>query len=89
MAPPREVTRPKGVPEVQVALLGQAETEVMQACGKETTMNTVNGVDWPHGLRCMDCDTDLDDGDPYSERLTAFIDETPAVQIVCLSCAVP
>lgn len=52
-------------------------------------MNTVSAEEWPHGLRCMDCDTSLDDGDPYSERLGGFVDETPAVEIVCLSCAVP
>lgn len=48
----------------------------------------VRREDWPHGLRCMDCDTKLDNGDLYSERLSGFVDETPAVEIVCLNCAV-
>lgn len=52
-------------------------------------MNTVRAIEWPHGLRCWDCDTILDDGDLYSERLSGFVDETPAVEIVCVTCAVP
>lgn len=52
-------------------------------------MKLVRTEEWPHGLRCFDCNTNLDDGDPYSERLYGFVDEVPAVEIVCISCAVP
>lgn len=37
----------------------------------------------------MDCDTDLHEGDAYSERLTEIINGTPLVEIVCLNCALP
>ena len=49
----------------------------------------VRDADWPHGLRCGECSRLLEDGDRYSERLTDFIGETPAVMIVCVPCAEP
>ena len=49
----------------------------------------VQAEDWPHGLRCIECDAILEDGSLYSERLSGFVDETPAVEIVCMECAVP
>ncbi len=45
--------------------------------------------EWEHGLKCMDCKQMLNDGDLYSERLSGFVDETPAVEIICVSCALP
>lgn len=43
--------------------------------------------DWPHGLRCIDCDKTMEEGDRYASRLEGFIDETPVTYIVCLECA--
>lgn len=37
----------------------------------------------------MDCDSILSGGDLYSERLSGFVDEVPAVEIVCMTCALP
>lgn len=46
---------------------------------------------WPHGLRCMDCDREFVEGQPVAERLTAMTEHQgePAavVDIVCVSCA--
>ncbi len=53
----------------------------------ETLGLLVHADDWPHGLRCADCRCELNDGNRYSERLTDFIDDTPAVVIVCVGCA--
>lgn len=49
----------------------------------------VRTEEWPHGLRCMDCDTDLNEGDTYSERLTEIVNSVPLVEVVCLPCALP
>ncbi len=47
----------------------------------------VTPEEWPHGLRCMDCDTTLGEGTAYSKRLTAIHDEGyPVVEIVCAPC---
>lgn len=43
--------------------------------------------EWPHGLRCALCSRSFSDGDAYSERLYAFVDEAPIVEIACLDCA--
>lgn len=43
--------------------------------------------DWPHGLSCMDCPHVFDEGDRYTERLYAFVEDVPMVEIVCLRCA--
>lgn len=51
--------------------------------------NIVTPKDWPHGLRCMDCDIGLNEGDVYSERLTEVVNGVPLVEVVCLSCALP
>jgi len=48
----------------------------------------VKTEDWPHGLRCMECNRELVEGDQYSERLSGFVDDTPAVHIICAECAV-
>lgn len=54
-------------------------------------------TDWPHGLRCADCERVLLDGDRYSERLIGLepipcngpgtCDAWPVTEIVCLRCA--
>lgn len=44
-------------------------------------------ADWPHGLRCMDCDRELSDGDRYTSRIVAFQDDIPVMEIICLECA--
>jgi hypothetical protein len=42
---------------------------------------------WPHGLRCMDCDKRLTAGSAYSKRLVELDAEgDPIVEIVCLPC---
>jgi hypothetical protein len=45
--------------------------------------------DWPWGLRCMDCDRGLGEGDAFSERLTDIVEGVPLVEVVCLDCALP
>jgi hypothetical protein len=46
----------------------------------------VSEEDWPHGLRCIGCDEKLTAGMAYSERLLAFQDDLPVVEIVCVPC---
>lgn len=43
--------------------------------------------DWPHGLRCSECDTLFIEGQPISERLDCFIGDMPCVVLVCVGCA--
>jgi hypothetical protein len=43
--------------------------------------------EFPHGLRCMDCDEPLGDGDTYSKRLVGFMLDDPVVELVCVPCA--
>ncbi len=43
--------------------------------------------DWPHGLSCGQCPHVFSEPERYSERLYAFIDDAPLVEIVCLGCA--
>jgi hypothetical protein len=43
-------------------------------------------IDWPWGLRCMDCGIAIVEGEFYSERLTGFQDDNPIVEIVCAVC---
>lgn len=52
-------------------------------------MLTVRMEEWPEGLRCLACDRSLESGDLYSERLYGFVDEVPAVEIICTDCALP
>lgn len=40
----------------------------------------------PHGLSCAQCERVLGEGDRYCQRMHAFIDDTPIVIIVCVSC---
>lgn len=43
---------------------------------------------WPHGLRCIDCERLLGEGDRYATRLEAISgDGIPIVEIICLECA--
>lgn len=43
--------------------------------------------EWPHGLRCDACGGGFLEGQPVSQKLDSFIDETPVVVIVCVGCA--
>ena len=52
-----------------------------------TSTLVVRTEEWPHGLSCMDCDVMLNEGDPYSERLTEIVDGIPLVEITCVTCA--
>jgi len=45
-------------------------------------------ADWPHGLRCADCNRKFVEGQPISERLDSFIGDTPVVVLVCVGCAI-
>jgi hypothetical protein len=43
--------------------------------------------DWPHGLRCMDCEAELDEGTAYSKRLVGIAASgEPISEIVCVPC---
>lgn len=44
--------------------------------------------EFPHGLRCMDCDESLTPGDTYSKRLVAFMGDEPVVELICVPCAI-
>lgn len=45
-------------------------------------------AEWPHGLRCIDCDRKLAEGDRYATRLEAFTEDgTPITEVICLECA--
>ena len=43
--------------------------------------------DWPHGLMCAECPHIFREGERYTERLYAFSEDVPVVQIVCVACA--
>jgi hypothetical protein len=47
----------------------------------ETLIVTPEG--FPHGLRCMDCNEVIPNGDAYAHRAT---DNPEIAEIVCLSC---
>ncbi len=53
----------------------------------ETPMNGLLVADFKYGCRCMDCDKPILDGDPYTRRLVAFVDDVPASEVVCWDCA--
>lgn len=42
--------------------------------------------EFPHGLRCMDCDRELPEGTRYTERLSGVSGESFVVELVCLAC---
>lgn len=44
-------------------------------------------AEWEHGLACIDCLAVFREGDRYTERLFAFAEDSPVVEIVCLDCA--
>jgi hypothetical protein len=46
----------------------------------------VTEEEWPHGLRCLECDAELGAGDAYSKRLVAFFQGSPIVELVCAPC---
>jgi hypothetical protein len=54
----------------------------------EMDRHEIAAGEFPHGLTCMDCDARLGPGDTYSKRLTAFIDDAPVVELVCVPCAI-
>lgn len=47
----------------------------------------VTEEDFPHGLRCAECNRELPPGERYSEKLDGFIGDTPTVILVCVTCA--
>lgn len=49
----------------------------------------VRTEDWPFGLRCMDCDTDLPEGHTFSERPVGMVGDTPVTEVVCVRCGLP
>lgn len=46
----------------------------------------VRAEEWPHGLRCMDCDRPLRDGDRYTKRVDSMIGDAVVTEIVCVPC---
>lgn len=52
------------------------------------TFYICNEEEYPYGLRCMDCDTEIPPGTPYSERLVSMAGEDAVCEIVCVYCAV-
>jgi hypothetical protein len=46
----------------------------------------VTEEDWPHGLRCLDCNAELGAGTTYSKRLVAVFEDSPIVELVCAPC---
>ena len=51
---------------------------------------TYDPDDWPHGLRCMDCDREFVEGMPISQRIVAMshYEDEPAfiTEIICSGC---
>lgn len=47
----------------------------------------VTKADFPHGLRCADCDREMEPGEHYSARLEGFVDEVPLTVLTCELCA--
>jgi hypothetical protein len=47
---------------------------------------TIRADEWPFGVRCMDCERLLNDGDAFIERLGGFAAEVPTTEVVCLLC---
>jgi hypothetical protein len=43
--------------------------------------------EWPHGLRCAECQYLFQEGERYSRHLHAFQDDVPILKIVCVGCA--
>lgn len=47
--------------------------------------------EWPHGLRCMDCNDLFIEGQPIAERLTGMteVEGEPAfsIEIICVPCS--
>lgn len=61
--------------------------------GREQPMVMIQPIvrpeQFPHGLRCMDCQVELKVGDPYSLRLDDIVSGVPVTEITCLDCALP
>ena len=57
----------------------------------ETYGTEYKNEDWPHGLRCIDCDKLMQEGDRYATRLIGMSEYAfePAVvsEVICLECA--
>lgn len=43
-------------------------------------------ADWPHGLRCGECDEEITDGERYSTVLEGFLEDVPIALVVCVTC---
>jgi hypothetical protein len=54
-----------------------------QDCAPDLIVRT---QDWPHGLRCGECDRVMNDGDRYAKQLVGMAGDTPVVMIVCCPC---
>lgn len=42
--------------------------------------------DWPGGLRCGECQRELETGDTIAERLEGMFGGIPIVEIICGAC---
>jgi hypothetical protein len=58
-----------------------AASRVASSLGRDFDPNQ-----WPHGLRCVECDREIGSGDRYIERPIGFVDDTPALEVVCQDC---
>ncbi|MDX6593189.1 MAG: hypothetical protein QOJ13_2385 [Gaiellales bacterium] len=43
--------------------------------------------EWPHGLMCVACPHVFQRDESYCTRLYGFMDDSPLLEAVCLSCA--
>jgi len=66
--------------------------DALWRCWRDDTVSADLGEvylddEWPHGLRCAQCNSLFVDGDRYSARLESFVDDTPLCLVVCVGCA--
>jgi hypothetical protein len=47
----------------------------------------MNKEDWPYGLRCLNCNEKIPEGNIYSKNLVGISDDTFIMEIVCGLCA--
>jgi len=51
-------------------------------------IGVVTVEEFPHGLRCANCDVDLPPGSPYTDIFDGFLGDTAACLLVCVDCEV-
>ncbi len=48
---------------------------------------TFSRDDYPHGLRCMDCDRKLEEGEAIAKRLVAVGEDAVVTETICMRCS--